>query len=96
MVYDRSINDYYIVVLFEAKRNPTKPVLILRNIKTGEEIKTKIKQSNVFKAQPFGLFSILRIHEFAYAFKRKPVNGEWVVTDEQECVLESYELIRND
>lgn len=87
---------YYIVVSFEAKRDACKPVLILRNIKTGEEIKTRIKQSNIFKSHPFGLFSILKIEDFAYSFKRKPINGEWVETDEQEVVLECYEVMKND
>ena len=89
-------SDYYIVVSFETRKDACKPMLILRNIKTGEEVKTRIKQSSIFKSHPFGLFSILKIEEFTYAFKKKPINGEWVETEEQEVVLECYEVMKND
>ena len=67
----------------------------MRRICDGEEIKCKIRQANVFKAQPFGCYSILMIEGFTYALKRKYVNGEWSYTDEHEPVLEEYEVIKN-
>ena len=93
---DRMSNDYYIVTEYSTGKDVTRPVFVLRRIFDGEEIKCKIKQSNIFKTQPFGEFSVLRIEKFSYSFKRKPVNGQWVVTDEQECVLEEYEVIKSE
>lgn len=88
--------DYYIVTDFKTYKDPAKPVLILRKVFNGEEIKTRIKQASIFKAQPFGQFSILRIQNFAYAFKKKIVGGQWQDSDEQEIVLEEYEVIKNE
>ena len=48
----------------------------------------------MFKENPFGLFSVLKISEFDKEFKRKPVNGEWIVTDEIEDILNNYEVIK--
>ena len=89
-------NDYYIVVDFKTYKDATKPVLILRKLCNGEEIKTRIKQSQIFKTQPFGLLSILKIEKFAFSFKKKLVGGKWVDTDEQEAILERYEVVKNE
>lgn len=85
---------YWIVVGFTTYQDATKPTLMLRNINNGEEIKTRIKQSKIFKSQPFGQFSILKIDGFTYEFKKKMVDGHWQNTDETEPILEEYELIK--
>ena len=87
---------YYIVVGFTTYNDATKPSLVLRNIKNGEEIKTRIKQSKIFKNQPFGQFSILRIDSFTYEFKKRIVDGKWQSTDETEPILEFFEVIKNE
>ncbi|MDE5830428.1 MAG: hypothetical protein K2H53_01755, partial [Clostridia bacterium] len=73
----------------------TRPHLVLRNLKTGEEIKTKIKQGKIYRQNPFGEFSILKIEGFTWDFKSKMVNGEWTKSEEQEPILENYEIMRN-
>ena len=87
---------YYIVIDFVTYNDPCKPTLVLRNIHNGEEIKTRIKQSKIFKSQPFGQFSILKIDGFTYEFKKKVVDGKWQSTDETEPILEYYEVIKNE
>lgn len=87
---------YYIVTDFVTFKDAAKPTLVLRRICDGEEIKTRIKQNKIFKQQPFGCFSILKVEGFTYVFKKKLVEGEWVSTDETEPILESYEVIRNE
>lgn len=87
---------YYIVTDFVTFKDAAKPTLVLRRICDGEEIKTRIKQNKIFKQQPFGCFSILKVEGFAYVFKKKLVEGEWVSTDETEPILESYEVMRNE
>lgn len=86
---------YYMVVNFRVLKDVTKPYVTLKNLCTGEEIKTRVKQSKIFKQNPFGEFSILKIDEFATAYKKKPVNGKWVETDEEELILEEYEVIKD-
>lgn len=86
---------YYIVVDFKAFSDAAKPSIILRNLHTGQEIKTRIKQSKIFKQNPFDLYSILKIDELHYEFKKKPVDGKWVTSDELEPVLQAYENMKD-
>lgn len=86
--------DYYVVTTFETYKNTAKPHLVLRNISSGEEIKTRIKDSNIYKRNPFGLYSILKIKEFNQDFKSKMINGEWKKSDELETILEKYEIVK--
>lgn len=86
--------EYYIIVDFIQNKDVSKPRFVARNIKTGEEVSSRIKQGKIFKEYPFGLYSVLRIKEFSKEFKRKPVNGVWTVTDEIEEVLTDYEVIK--
>lgn len=87
--------NYFIVTDFQVYRDACKPSVVLRRICNGEEIKTRIKQSSIFKSQPFGIYSILNIEGFSYEFKKKLIDGEWSNSDELECVLCSYELMKN-
>ena len=57
-------------------------------------LKTRIKQSKIYKSAPFGEFSILKIEGFTEDFKGKYVNDEYIKTDERELILEEYEVIR--
>jgi len=91
---NHSVGEFYYIVIHKTYKDATRPYLTVRNIKTGEEMKTKIKKGSIFKTDPFGLYSILRIEGFTYDFKRKMINGEWSVTDELEPILESYEVIK--
>lgn len=85
---------YYIVIDFKTYKDDTRPYLILRQLQTGKEIKTRIKQSKIYKSAPFGEFSILKIEGFTEDFKGKYVNDEYIKTDERELILEEYEVIR--
>ena len=86
---------YYIITDFKVYKSETRPSLILHNLQTGEEVKTRIKKSSVFKANPFGRLSILKIEDFKYDLKKKKnEQGEWIDSDEHECVLEEYEVIK--
>ena len=88
--------DYYYVVLnFKTFSDPTKPHFTLRNIKTGEEIKTRIRQSKLYRENPFGEFAVLDIKGFTYVYKKKNVGGEWVETEETEPIVTEYEVVKN-
>lgn len=95
--YNENIADYYYLVAdFKTLKDATKPYLVLKKIRTGEEIKTRIKQSKIFKQSPFGEFAVLEIHDFAIGYKKKPINGQWVTTDEEELILEEYKVINKN
>lgn len=85
---------YYVVLDFKTYKNPLTPYLIIRNIKTGEEIKTKITSGKTFKENPFGRYSILKIFNLKDSFKKKKIGEDWVVTNELEQVLVGYEVIK--
>lgn len=85
---------YYVVTEFEQYKDASRPYFTLYNLKTGESIKTKIRQSKVYKENPFGLYSVLDIRGFTYKNKTKLVNGEWTKTEELEAIVESYEVVK--
>jgi DNA polymerase III alpha subunit len=89
-------DNYYVVIDFKTYKNSTQPYLIVRNISSGEELKTRIKRGNIYKSKPFGEFSILKIYGFIWDFKRKKVGDDWMITDEKESILEEYEVIKNE
>lgn len=86
-------DDYYIVTDFTVYKDTTKPNLVLRKLKTGEDIVTRIKQGKIYKQNPFGCYDILKIQGFTWDYKKRSVNGEWKTTDELEPILEEYEVM---
>ena len=90
------VKDYYwIVVVFDDTRNSTRPYVTIRRICNGEEIQTRIKRAAVFKEQPFGLYSILRMDTVVYEPKKKKDNdGNWVDSAIVEPILCGYEVIK--
>lgn len=91
---DKMADDYYIVTSFVVYRDECRPNVTVRRICDGEEIKTRIKQANKFKESPFGLFSVLQIEDFTYDFKKRKVDGNWILTDEREPILSEYSVVK--
>lgn len=86
---------FYIISEFKTYSQKDKPYVTLYNIKTGNSIKTKIKQVKVYRENPFGLYSILKIKELHMYPKSKIINGEWSKDENDlEPILESYEVIQ--
>ena len=85
---------FYIVIEFKTYKSSSNPYLKLRNLNSGEEIKCRIKNSNMYKQKPFGKFAILNIHEFTYDFKKKLIEGKWKISDDMETVLENYSIVK--
>ena len=86
---------YYICTDYRTFKEPRKPYVTLHNLKTGEDVKTKIKSVKVYEGSPFGLYGILKVKDFTMTPKTKCINGEWVkVEDELEPILTSYEVIK--
>ena len=85
---------YYIIVDFKTYKDAAKPTIVLRQLNDGKEIKTRIKQAKIFKRNPFGLYSVLKIDGFTVEFKKAYVDGKWQSTDETEEILEVYDVIK--
>lgn len=87
---------FYVVLDFKTYKDKTKPYLLLRNIKSGDEIKTKIKQGQLFRENSFNQFSILKIAEsgFEDQFKSRMINGKWGKSDELEKVLIDWDVVK--
>ena len=93
--YNPKVKDYYYIVTdFKTYKDISKPVLTVRKVCDGVDIKTKIKRGKTFKNHPFGLYSVLRIDGFTTEFKKAYIDGEWRSTDETEEILEEYEVIK--
>ena len=93
---DDNMKDYYwIVVDYKTYKESRKPYCVLRNIKTGEEINTRVKQVKAYERSPFGLFAILKIDAFDYEYKKKLIDGEYKSTDELEPIMNEWEVIKN-
>lgn len=87
-------DNQYIIVKFKAYANSqNRPYVTLHNIKTGEEIKTRIRRGKIFSENPFGLYSVLEIPYLTEVNKKKFVDGEYVDSEETELILEEYSTI---
>ena len=86
--------NYWIVISYVHYKEPRKPYLVLHNLNTGEDVKTRIKSVKVYENAPFGKYSILKVQNFTMSPKVKNVNGEWVKTEELEPILVDYEVIK--
>ena len=85
---------YYLVTEFSQYSDASRPYFTLYCLKTGESIKTKIRQGKFYKENPFGLYSVLDVRGFTYKNKTKLVEGEWTKTEELETVVETYEVVK--
>ena len=93
-LFDALDEDLWVVCSYETYKDPCHPYIVVRNLSTGEEVKTDVK-SRFYKARPFGEWSILKFDHFDYEFKKKKNSaGQWESTNEQKPVLESYEVVK--
>ena len=85
---------YYIVTNFDDSRSVTRPYCTLYRICDGEKIDTRVNRSNVFKSNPFGLFSIINMPVTTYEYKKVKDGDKWVDSDEVKIVMAEYEVIK--
>lgn len=86
--------NYYIVTSFDDSKSATRPYCTIYRICDGEKIETRVSRSNVFKAQPFGLFSIINMPVATYEYKKIKDGDKWVDSEEMRLVLSEYEVIK--
>ena len=85
---------YYIVINFDDSKSSTRPYCTIYRICDGEKIDTRVNRSEVFKRNPFGLFSIINIPVTTYEYKKVKDGDKWVNSDEMRIVLSEYETIK--
>lgn len=84
--------DFYIITEYKTYTDTSKPYITLRQVKTGDEIKTKIKDGKIFRENPFRLYDVLKVIEFKQQYKTKCIGGKWIKTTELEDILNIYEV----
>lgn len=85
---------YYIVTSFDDSKSATRPYCTLYRISDGEKIDTRVNRSEVFKRNPFGLFSVINMPVTTYEYKKIKDGDKWVDSDEMRVVLSEYEVIK--
>ncbi|OHD32392.1 MAG: hypothetical protein A2086_15335 [Spirochaetes bacterium GWD1_27_9] len=83
---------FYIIIKFETYKDKTKPYVTLRQVNSGKEMKTKIKDGKIFSENPFQLYNVLKVNEFRQQFKTKNIGCKWQKTNEIEDILFDYEV----
>jgi len=92
---DKFNSNYYIILNFEVGKWGT-PYFVVRNLKTGEEIKTRLKNKRMLDQKPFENYSILEIDELVEDFRRvKLSENKWGKSTEKETLVDKYIVIAN-
>lgn len=93
-LFDTLDEHLWVVTEYTCYKDATHPYIKVRNLSTGEEVKTDVK-SKFYRARPFGEWSILKFDHFDYEFKKKKNSaGQWVATNEMKEILTDYIVVR--
>jgi hypothetical protein len=90
--YKTAPKDFYAVVDYKTYSDKLKPYCTLYSVKSGEMIKTKIKDKNFFALAPFELYDLIKVVKWKTQKKTQLVGGEWKKTDEDELILNEWEV----
>lgn len=91
---EKVAEDYYIVVSYNDSYCSTRPKCVLHCLHDGREISVRIKTSSVFVDNPFGLYSVIKMPNITYEYKKKKVDNKWVDSDELEIIMCEYSVIK--
>ena len=64
----------------------------LYKLKDGKSMTLKVDK-NYFANKPLKKFDIIRVAFISENFKRRKINGKWILTDDKEHVLERYSMV---
>lgn len=91
-LYPNAPKTFYLVIEYKTFKDKLKPYLTLYNVKTGEIVKTKIKDRDFFSIAPFGLYDLIKAVDWKTQKKTKCIGGKWQKTDEDEEILSEWEV----
>lgn len=89
----RAGKDFYVITELKTYQNQCKPYLTLYQLKTGDVLKTKIKDEKEFSQNPLKMFDLIKIEEFKTERKNKKIDGKWVKSEETEEILAKWQVI---
>ena len=92
VMYPKADKSLYIITDYKTYKDKSKPYVTLRNLKTGEDLKTKVKNGKTFSENPFKLFDVLQVLNFKTQKKMKSIGGKWERTDEDELILDQWNV----
>lgn len=95
---DERLSNVYMVTEFKYYNDVAKPYLVLYNLGTGEQIKTKITNAGLYMSNPINLYSIIQVLKWKESYKKTKTfeNGKscYKDTDEKQNILEDYVIIK--
>jgi DNA polymerase-3 subunit alpha len=91
-LYKQAPKSFFVVTEYKTFKDKLKPYLTLYNVKTGEYVKTKIKDRDFFALAPFGLYDIIKAVRWKTQKKTRCIGGQWVKTNEDEQILSEWEV----
>lgn len=92
-VYKKAPYDLYYIIEFKTYKSKDKPYVDLYRIKTGETIKARITNGNIFSENPFNKNMLIMIEKMSKKPKMKNVNGKWEKSKtEFNNIIEEYDI----
>ena len=92
VIHEHVDKNIYIIIKYKTYQNKNKPYVIIRQIRTGNEIKARVKNANLFKKNPFEIFDILVIDKLKTQKGARVIDGEWLETGRDEQILVEWDV----
>lgn len=86
---------YYMVITMKTYKDSSKPYVTMRQLSTGEEVKTRVVNSKSYESQPFTLYDILIYDSLTKRKKKTCVNGKWIDSNIDEYILTTWEVLKD-
>ena len=90
-LYKQAPDTFFVVTEYKTFKDKLKPYLTLYNVKTGDMVRTKVKDKDFFALAPFGLYDLIKVVRFSTQKKTKCIGGKWQKTNEDEQILSEWE-----
>lgn len=91
--YEKATKNIYFVLELTTYKDKAKPYITLYQVKTGETVKAKIINREVYIATPFNKGDVLVVDKMSQRPKSKLENGKWIKSKtEKENILNEYQV----
>ena len=91
-LYKQAPKTFFVVTEYKTFKDKLKPYVTLYNVKTGDTIKTKVKDKDFFALAPFGLYDLIKVVRWKEQYKTACIGGKWQKTDVKENILSEWEV----
>ena len=91
--YEKATKNIYFVLELTTYKDKAKPYITLYQVKTGETVRAKIINREVYMATPFNKGDVLVVDKMTQRPKSKLENGKWIKSKtEKESILNEYQV----